>query len=154
MKVIFIENIEHNEVGEIKNVADGYARNFLLPRGIAIAATPNEIQNIEKRIEKLKKEEAEKIQKLEELAAKLGKITVEIKAEVGPKDEDGKEKLFGSITNADVEEELTKKGFEIDKKEIETGEAIRYPGDYEITIKLGHGVETIVKLTVSPKKAK
>ncbi|PIZ00540.1 50S ribosomal protein L9 [bacterium (Candidatus Howlettbacteria) CG_4_10_14_0_8_um_filter_40_9] len=153
MKVIFTQNIENHVVGDIKDVPDGYARNFLVPRGIAIPATPSEIQNIEKRIEKLKKDEGEKVKKLEETALRLGKINIEISAEVGPKDDEGIQKLFGSITNAQVEEELTKKGFEIDKKDIDF-EPIKKPGEYEITVKLGHGVESKVPLKVTAKKEK
>ena len=154
MKVIFVENIEDHKVGDIKDVADGYARNFLIPKNIAIAATPHEIENIEKQLAKLKKEEEEKVKGLEELAGKLEKIELKLEAEAGPKDEEGKQKLFGSITNAQIEEEFGKKGFEIDKKEIEIGEPINEPGDYEVTVKLGHGVETKVKISVSAKKAK
>lgn len=153
MKVIFTQNIENHVVGDIKDVPDGYARNFLVPRGIAIPATPIEIQNIEKRIEKLKKDEGEKIKKLEESAVKLEKVTIEISVEVGPKDDEGIQKLFGSITNAQVEEALAEKGFEIDKKDIDF-EPIKEPGEYEITVKLGHGVESKVPLKVVAKKEK
>lgn len=152
MKVIFLENIEHHEVGDIKDVADGYARNFLIPKNIAVVATPNEIENIEKRLAKLRKEEEEKVKELENLAEKLEKVSLKIEAEAGPKNEEGKQKLFGSITNARIEEELSKKGFEIDKKDIETGEPIKEPGEYLVLVKLGHGVEAELKTIVSVKK--
>lgn len=153
MKVIFTQNIENHVVGDIKDVSDGYARNFLVPRGIAIAATPNEIQNIQKRLEKLKKEEEGKVYKLEETAQKLDKLSLNIEAEAGPENEEGVQKLFGSITNAQVEEELVKGGFEIDKKDIDF-EPIKEPGEYEVTVKLGHGVESKVPLKVTVKKGK
>lgn len=152
MKVIFTQNIENYKVGDIKEVADGYARNFLIPKNIAIVATPQEIENVKKRLVKLKKEEEEKIKDLKALAEKLQKISIDIKVEVGPKDKEGKQKLFGSITNAQIEEKLHEKGFKIDKREIEIGEQIKEPGEYKIKIKLGHGIETDVKIKVLPKK--
>lgn len=152
MKVIFTQTVENNNVGDIKDVADGYARNYLIPKEMAIPATPNEIKNIEKRLEKIKKEEAETVKKLEEVRVKLEKIKLEVEMEVGDKDDEGNQTLFGSVNKTLIEEELTKKGFEIDKKQIETGETIKHLGDYEITVKLGHGVDAKITLKVKENK--
>lgn len=152
MKVIFTQNVENNKVGDIKEVSDGYARNYLLPKKMAIPATPSEIKNIEKRLEKIKKEEAETVKKLEEVRSKLEKSKLELEVEVGEKDDEGNQTLFGSVTNAILEEELKNKGFEIDKKQIEIGETIKHVGDYEIIIKLGHGVDVKMIVKVKAKK--
>lgn len=151
MKVIFLENIEGNKVGETKEVSDGYARNYLLKKGLAVQATQSELQNLEKKLSKLQKEEEEKVKKAEELASKLGALKLEMSAEASPEDTEGKRKLFGSVTNSNIEELLQKEGFEVDKKDIELGEQIRELGEYEVTIKLGHGVSTKIPLVVSAK---
>lgn len=151
MKVIFIQNIENNKVGDIKNVSDGYARNFLIPRGYSVPATDTELKNLENKLEKLKKEEEGKTSEMNNLKGKLENITITIEAEVGPKDEEGRQKLFGSLSNSQISEELAKKNFQIDKKSIEIGETIKELGEYEILVKLGHGVEAKIPLKVVSK---
>ena len=152
MKVIFTENVENNKVGDIKGVADGYARNFLLKQGMAVIATDEEIEKIQKELTKLQQEEEKKIKDLEEEKEKLEKISLEIKVEAGPEDEEGTRKIFGSVTNAEIQETLLEKGFDIDKKEIEVLNPIKELGVHDIHIKLGHGVIAELKIKVSPIK--
>jgi len=152
MKVIFLQNIEGNNVGDVKDVADGYARNYLLKNGLAVVATPEEIERIEKRIEKLKKEEETTIKSLEEKAKKMEGLVITLRAEAGPEEEEGRRKLFGSIANHDIQEVLQEKGYDIDKKDIEIPEQIKELGEYAVTIKFGHNVQTEIKIKVEANK--
>lgn len=147
MQVIFLENIEDNKVGDIKEVANGYARNFLFKRGIAKLATDAEISNLEKQMTKLKKEEEDKVKKAEETAKKIGKEKIVIKEEVN---EEGH--LFGSVGNREIAGALEDKGYEIEPGDIEIDEPIKELGEYEVVVKTGHGVETKVKVKIERAK--
>jgi len=149
VKVIFLENVENNPVGTIKNVPDGYARNFLFPRNLALPATEEEIKKVEERLEKIKQEEEKKVKQLEKVSKDLASITLTFEKESS---EEGK--LFGSVTNAEIAEELAKKGFEVEKQDIETIEPIKTEGDHEVTVKLGHSVEQTIKIVVKRAKTK
>ncbi|MFP6685077.1 MAG: 50S ribosomal protein L9, partial [Polyangiaceae bacterium] len=120
----------------------GYARNFLIPRGLAAMATKDNV----KRIEHEKRVALAKATKqrgaAEELAAKLASIRLQLTAQVG---EEGK--LYGSITSRDIEEALTKQGFDIDRRRI-VAEPIKELGEFDIAVKLGAGVEGTFKLEV------
>ncbi len=143
VQVIFLENIENNKVGDVKNVPDGYARNFLLKKGLAVLATPEELTKIEARLEKIKKDEEKKVGETEKLAEKVGNTKIKLEMQVG---EEGK--LFGSVTNRDVAEALSEKGFEIDKANIEFPETIKEAGKHVAHVKLGHGVSTDINIEV------
>ncbi len=145
VKIIFLENVENNKVGEIKDVADGYARNFLLRKNLAVIATEEEIKKIEARLDKIKKEEEKKVKEVEKIKEKIEAISLTLKAMVSEEN-----KLYGSITNTDVSEALQKKGIETDRHDIEFPEAIKTTGEHLATIKLGHGVSAELKLTVKP----
>jgi len=148
MKVIFLQNVERNEVGQIKEVKDGYARNYLIKEGFAVPATADETRKIEERLSKLKKEEEAKTKEAEKVKAEFEKLEIEIKEEAAPDDETGKRKLYGSVTNSEVAEALKEKGYEIDKKDIEILEPIKELGKFEITVKFGHGVSGTLKVNV------
>lgn len=145
VKVIFLENVENNKVGDVKNVPDGYARNFLLKKGLAVLATNEEMEKIESRLEKIKKEEEGKVKESEKLAEKIAGTKVMLEMQVG---EEGK--LFGSVTNRDVADRLSEMGHEIDKANIEFPETIKEKGEHVAHIKLGHGVSTDINLEVVP----
>lgn len=145
VKVIFLENVENNKVGDVKNVPDGYARNFLLKKGLAVLATEEEIEKIEARLEKIKKEEESKVETAEKLAEKLGGTKVKLEMQAG---EEGK--LFGSVTNRDVAEKLSEMGYEIDKANIEFPETIKEKGEHIAHVKIGHGVSTDITIEVVP----
>jgi large subunit ribosomal protein L9 len=129
--------------GDAVNVADGYARNFLLPRKVAVIATPSSLE----RSAKLKREhEAEEKKQEDEaraLAKRLEALEWIVKAKVGEED-----KLFGSVTTADVEALLKIQGFEIDKKKITVQEHIKTLGEYPVMIKVHPGVHANLKLQV------
>ena len=147
MKVILKEDVKNlGEIGTIKNVADGYARNYLLPRNLAVEASDKSV----KQFEHLKNQilaKAGKIKKsVDELAVKLSSITLSMEAQAGEED-----KLFGSITTADIAEALSKQGIEVDKRKIAMEAPIKRLGTHNITVKLSQGVTANVALEV--KKA-
>ncbi len=145
VKVIFLENIETNKVGDVKNVPDGYARNFLFRKNLAVIATDEEMKKIESRLEKIKKEEEKKVIEAEKLAEKIGRAKITLEMQIG---DEGK--LYGSVTNKDVSEKLIEKGFEIDRHSIEFPENIREAGEHIAHVKLGHGVSTDIEIEVKP----
>lgn len=146
VKVIFLENIEDNKVGDIKEVSEGYARNFLLRRGKAEIATEAKLKEVEAKLSKIKKEEAENVKKAKELADKIKKLNLVMAEEVN---EEGH--LYGSVTNREIADALEAKKIEIDPANIEVLEPIKEIGKHEINVKVGHGVETT--LTVEIKRA-
>jgi len=147
VKVIFLENVEDSKVGDVKEVADGYARNFLFKRGIAKVATEEELKNLETKIEKLKKEEEEKVKGAEKMSQKLSKEAIILEEEVN---EEGH--LYGSVTNREIAEKLHEAGYEIDSGEIEILDPIKEIGEYTVNVKVGHGVETVLKVKIDRKK--
>ena len=145
VKVIFLENVETNKVGDVKNVPDGYARNFLFRKNLAVIATDEEIKKIESKLAKIKKEEERKVSEAEKLAEKVGKAKITLEMQIG---DEGK--LYGSVTNKDVAEKLADKGFDIDRHSIEFPESIRETGEHIAHVKLGHGVSTDIEIEVKP----
>ena len=143
MKVIFLQTLEHNKVGDIKEVPDGYARNYLLKKGIAIVASEDNIKNLQTKIDKIKKTENETISKLNVLQEKIESLNLKISAQAGEED-----KLFGAVTNRDVAEALSAEKIEIDKHDIEIQFPIHELGEHEVLAKLGHGIHAKVKVTV------
>ncbi|MEI7690621.1 MAG: 50S ribosomal protein L9 [bacterium] len=147
MKVLFLQNLEHHQVGDIKDVPDGYARNYLLPKEIAIPATDEAIKKMEAKISKLKEEESKIASKLEATVAMIEAKTYKIDAQAGEED-----KLFGAVTNSDLAEVLAKDKIVIDKHEIEILEPIHSLGEHEALVKLGHGVHATMKIQVNRSK--
>lgn len=147
MKIILKEDVINlGEIGSIKNVADGYARNYLLPRNLAVEASDKNL----KQFEHLKNQilaKAGKIKKSsDDLAVRLSNTQISIEAQAGEED-----KLFGSITTTDIAEALSKQGIEVDKRKISIEAPIKRLGAHNITVKLSQGVTASVALEV--KKA-
>ncbi len=145
MKVILKENIENlGAMGSIVDVADGYGRNYLIPKNLVVEANPKNIKKFEHEkniiFEKVKKTR----EAVEELAGKLSGITLNIEINAG---EDGK--LFGSVTTMDIAAALTKQGMDIDKRKITVqDEPIKRLGNYNVHIKLHPEVTATVTLEV------
>ncbi|MCG2721366.1 MAG: 50S ribosomal protein L9 [Thermodesulfovibrionales bacterium] len=144
MKVILKDEVKNmGDMGQIIEVADGYARNYLVPRGLAVEANTKNIKSLEhqKRViqEKVKKIRNE----AQELSNKITTISLVIKAKAG---EEGK--LFGSVTTMDIAESLKNEGMEIDKKKISLDEPIKRLGSYTVNIKVHPEVTTQVNLQV------
>lgn len=141
MKVILLENINGlGEKGKIVEVKDGYARNYLIPRGLAKLATPSVLKEFEM-IEKIKRRKEEKNKaRAEEIKRKVEKLSLTFHMK-------GKEKIYGAVTSHDILQELHKRGFEeIEKGSIKLDEPLKEPGFYEIPVKLHPEVEAIVKV--------
>jgi large subunit ribosomal protein L9 len=150
MKVIFMEDVPNvGKAGQIKDVADGYGSNYLIPHKLAVAAKPGDIKNVEAQIKARARVAAKTEAEMKALAAELENKGVTIKAKVGQQG-----RLYGSITSADVSAALESSlKVNVDKKKIEMAEAIRSIGTYEATIKLGKDIATKIKVTVAAEDA-
>lgn len=133
--------------GQLVNVSDGYARNYLFPRKLAWPATPeNKRRLVQQKQVWLKREAAEKGD-AEGLARMLDGLTLTITAKAGEADQ-----LFGSVTAIDIAAALEKKGYEIDKRKIELEEPIKMVGEYDVPVRLHRDVHAKVKVIVTPEK--
>lgn len=132
MKVILHSDIDKvGKQGDIKNVSEGYARNYLIPRKLALEATPANMKLWEKEKVKLEKQKEEILKKAREIAEKIEKTSITITVKVG---EGGK--LFGSVTSTDIAKVLKDNGFEIDKQNILLDEPLKAIGVYAINVKI------------------
>ena len=144
MKVILRQNHESlGQVGDVVDVKDGFARNFLIPRKIAYAALTGNIQALEEEKKTLEKKLMQEIHASENLSTELEKVSVSIPVQVGEED-----KIFGSVTTQMIADALKEKGFEIDKRKIEIEEPIKALGIYGISIKLHPSVTAKIKVWV------
>jgi len=149
LRVILTKDIASlGRAGEVKEVSAGYARNYLIPQGLAVLATPQEIKVWEAKREKLEKEREAKRLEAQKLAQKLEKLTLEIKL---PADEKGH--LFGSVSQSEIASKLSEAGFEIEKKKIEV-EHLKEVGDYQAVVHLEEGVKAQIKIKVTALKKK
>jgi large subunit ribosomal protein L9 len=132
MKVILRDDVKNvGNMGQVIDVADGYARNYLVPSGLAIEANTKNIKSLEHE-KRIIGEKAKKIKNsAQDLASKISTITLTIKANAG---EEGK--LFGSVTTMDIAELLKNEGIEIDKKKISLDEPIKRLGSYSVNVKI------------------
>lgn len=144
MKVILRQNTEGlGQIGEVVNVKDGYARNFLIPRKLAYAALEGNIRALEEEKKILSKKREQGLAAAETLASELEKVSVTIQVQVGEED-----KIFGSVTAQMISDALKEKGHEIDKRKIEIDEPIKALGIYGISIKLHPSVSAKIKVWV------
>ena len=144
MQVILREDVEKvGLAGEMINVKDGYARNFLVPRRLAYVSTPSATRRIEQEMKiRAKKVDIERAD-LTELAAKLSELSVTIPMRVGEE-----ERLYGSVTPMMIAESLNNQGYKIDRRTISIIEQIRTLGAHDVTLKLKHGVTAKIKVNV------
>jgi large subunit ribosomal protein L9 len=144
MEVILREHVDNlGRRGEIVKVADGYARNFLLPRKLALLATDGNKKQIERERVKFDIKELEEQKVAEAVVARLAGVEIEISRKVGET-----EALYGSVTSADIAEALAAKGFELDRRKLHLPEPIKKLGEYEVPLKLHREVTTKVKVRV------
>ena len=142
MEVILREHVDNlGKRGDLVKVADGYARNYLLPRKMALLATAGNKKVIEREKQKFDVKEAEEQKVAQALADRLASVEIEIARKVGETDA-----LFGSVTNADIAEALAAKGFDIDRRKIQLHEPIKKLSETEVPVKLHRDV--VVKLKV------
>ena len=146
MRVVLLQDVPRlGSVGEVRDVASGYARNFLLPKGLAEVATPA----VMKRVEEIRKAEDKRQALLEadmmSLAQTLEGVEITLKAKVG-----AQERLYGAITSGDIAEELGQvTGQDIDKRKIELEEPIRQLGEYEVLVRLSKEIAPTIKVVVA-----
>lgn len=136
-----VDNLGHP--GDIVTVSPGYARNFLIPRGIAYLATDGNKKRIAQEKARLEAAESERRGSAEELAKKLEEVSITFAARVG---EEGK--LFGSVTTADIAQQLETQGYQIEKRQIDLHEPIKALGVYRVPIKLHADVKPEIKVWV------
>jgi len=147
MKVILLQDVKgKGKKGQLLEVSDGYARNFMLPRKLAVEATPDAINTMrmtdKANQERIAREKAEAMA----ISKQLREMTVVVKAKGG-----GAGRLFGSVTNAEIADALAKNGIKLDKRKIVLGETIKNVGTYTATCKLGY--EITAPLTVKIEEA-
>jgi len=144
MKVILRKNFDQlGKVGDVVSVKDGYARNYLIPRGIAYQATAGNIRSLDEEKKQIVKREAKELEAAQNLANELEKVSITIPVKVGEE-----EKIFGSVTNQMIADALHEKGFDVDKRKIEITEPIKSLGIYNVSIKLHPSVSAAVKTWV------
>ncbi|HCO39658.1 MAG: 50S ribosomal protein L9 [Aquificota bacterium] len=148
MKVVLIKDLEgYGVFGDVINVKDGFARNYLIPRGIALPATEGNLKHVRSIIsQKARKLQREK-EKAQELAKKLEGFVVEITRQVGEKG-----KLFGSVTPQDIAQALKERGFDIDRKKVMLKNPIKDIGIYTVVLKLHPEVSVSIKVDVKPQQ--
>ena len=144
MEIILRQAVENlGKPGDVVTVKNGYARNFLLPHGIAYEATPGNLKRIAQERGRLEAAEGERVSSAQDLAKRLEEVQLTFSARVG---EEGK--LFGSVTSADIAEQLTTHGFHIEKRLIDLHEPIKALGVYRVPVKLHADVKPEIRIWV------
>ena len=144
MKVILRKDFEQlGRVGDIRDVKDGYARNYLIPRNIAYAASAGALRTLEEEKKQITRKLEKERSEAEKLAASMENVSVTLTMKVG---ED--EKLFGAVTSQMIADALSEKGITLDKRQIELGDTIKALGIYDIPVKLAAGVMGKVKVWI------
>jgi large subunit ribosomal protein L9 len=147
MEVILREHVDNlGRRGEVVKVANGYARNYLLPRKIALPVTDGNRRQIEREREKFEATEAEERKVAEALAARIAAAEIAIARKVGETDA-----LYGSVTAADIAEALAAKGLEIDRRKLQLAEPIKKIGVVDVPVRLHRDVVATVKVQVVPE---
>jgi large subunit ribosomal protein L9 len=148
MQIILQEDVEKlGTRGQLVEVAEGYARNFLLPRKLGLEATAGNLKRLEKMRANFAKKEATEKAAAQKQGELLAAVSLEFTRKAGENDQ-----LFGSVTSGDIAEALAAKGFEIDKKRIVLAEPIKIMGEYEVPVKLHREVSANVKIAVKKEE--
>ncbi|HUI73643.1 MAG TPA: 50S ribosomal protein L9 [Candidatus Acidoferrum sp.] len=149
MEIILQEDVEKlGHRGDVVTVKPGYARNFLLPRKIAIAATPGNMKALERIRGALAKKTATEIESAKQQAELLSAASVKFTRKTGENDQ-----MFGSVTAADVAEALSAQGFKVDKRQVQLAEPVKIIGEHTVTIKVFRDVTADVKVQVEKEAA-
>ena len=148
MQIILQEDVEKlGTRGQLVEVAEGYARNFLLPRKLGLEATPGNMKRLEKMRAAFAKKEATEKDAAQTLAELLAAVSLTLARKAGENDQ-----LFGSVTSGDISEALAAKGYTIEKRKIVLADPIKLVGEYEIPVKLHREVSASVKLAVQKEE--
>jgi large subunit ribosomal protein L9 len=144
MEIILRERVEKlGTKGDVVNVSDGYARNFLLPKKLAVLATPANMKQIEQEKAAAVRREAKEKQEVEALARQLSQVSIQVSRKVGEN-----EVLYGSVTSMDIAELLEAKGFTVDRRKIDLQETLKSLGQHDVPIKLHREVTAFIKVEV------
>ncbi|HBH87353.1 MAG TPA: 50S ribosomal protein L9 [Syntrophaceae bacterium] len=144
MKIILKENVDSlGKAGEMIKVADGYARNYLIPKGLAVEASSRSMKALEHEKNRIMQKNETERKKAEAMVEKMKGVTCTISRRVGEQD-----KLFGSVTTKDIEQSLIEQGMEIDRKMIILEEPIKSLGEFPVKIKFQPGITTEITITV------
>lgn len=144
MEVILKEDIVNlGKMGEVVRVRDGYARNYLLPRGLVLMANKKNLKAFEHQRRVIAEQRERVVRQMQTLQEHLSGLPLTVVVKAG---EEGK--LFGSVTNIDIEKALRQKGFEVERRKIHMPEPIKALGDYEVPIRLAADVVATVKVSV------
>jgi len=144
MKVILLKNVPGlGERGQVKEVKDGYAHNYLLPRGLAAEATPGNVRSLEGQRKAVQDRARREQDDTEQLASQISKIVLEIRTRAG---EGGR--LFGAVTAQDVAEALAGQGVRVSKRQVELDEPIKTAGSYKVPVRVSPGVVVQVEVSV------
>ncbi|ASN79608.1 MULTISPECIES: 50S ribosomal protein L9 [Deinococcus] len=146
MQVILLEPGKLGKTGDVVNVKDGYARNWLIPQGIATPATTSNMRTLEAQIRSRQKIQAKEKAEAEDLASRLNGVAVELSVRAG------EGKIYGAVTNADVAGSLDKLGFDVDKRRIEMPKTVKEIGEYDISYRAHPEVTIPMKLVVHAQK--
>jgi large subunit ribosomal protein L9 len=145
MKIILKESVENvGTVGDVVAVKDGYARNYLIPRGLAILADPRNVKAVEHQRKALEKKRLREVAKAEELAAALSGTRLVFQRKASEQ-----EQLFGSVTHMDIEQGLTDKGFSVSRKQVALDHPIKALGEFPVTLKLSGNVKAKITVVVA-----
>jgi large subunit ribosomal protein L9 len=144
MQIILQEDVEKlGNRGQVVDVTEGYARNFLLPRKLGLEATPSNMKRLEHMRATFAKHEATEKEAAQKLAEMLAAVTVSLKRKAGENDQ-----LFGSVTSSDVSEALAAQGYTVDKRKIQLDDPIKLIGEFQVPVELHREVATTVKLVI------
>ncbi|MEK7783276.1 MAG: 50S ribosomal protein L9 [Candidatus Binatota bacterium] len=150
MEVILKEDIVNlGKMGEVVRVRDGYARNYLLPRGLVLMANKKNLKGFEHQKRVIGAQREKVVKQAQGLSDKLAAVSLVIAVKTG---EEGK--LFGSVTNMDIERALREKGFDIERRKIHLDEPIKNLGDFEVPIRLAADVTATIRVSVVPEEGK
>lgn len=146
MEVILREDVPHlGNIGDVVRVKPGYARNFLLPRGLAVVADKRNLKQLEHQQRVIAARRERVVRAAQSSAQRISEIRLTLKAHAG---EEGK--LYGSVTNIDIEKALAGLGVNVDRRRIRLDEPIKSLGEYRVAIQLGAGVSCDVAVSVEP----
>ncbi|OWK27038.1 MAG: 50S ribosomal protein L9 [Parcubacteria group bacterium GW2011_GWA2_38_13b] len=150
MKIILLQDVVNLGIKyDVKDVADGYARNFLFPKSLAKLATKSDLSNIEKMREMERGKQRKELAEIQNVAKKLEGQKIEIAMKIS---EDGT--FYGSITSANIVSALKKKGFDVKKEQIVLKKPIKEAGVYDVTIKFSNEMEIKIRVAATEEKAK
>jgi large subunit ribosomal protein L9 len=148
MRVILRENLDNlGKAGEVVSVRDGYGRNYLLPKGLAVPATDKDEARLQHEQRQIAARLAKLAKQMQSEAERLSQVSVSLARAVGEED-----KLYGSVTNRDIAEALAEQGIQLDAKRIVLTEPIKSLGLTEVPVRLGHDVSATIKVWVVKKE--